>query len=99
MNDLRYATRALATTPAVVFVTAACLGLAIGVNTTLFSVFNAIVLQKPTAREPDRLVRNQISYANYRDLQSMAAFESAAVSGTTSLNLRSHGDRERRLTR
>jgi hypothetical protein len=68
MHDLRYAARALARTPAVVFVTVTCLALAIGVNTTLFSVFNAIVLQEPTAREPDRLVRiepgngNQISY-------------------------------------
>ena len=100
MNDLRYAARALARTPAVVLVTVTCLALAIGVNTTLFSVFNAVVLQEPTARQPDRLVRiepgngNQISYLNYRDLRGIAVFDDAAISAATSLNLRTGDDIE-----
>jgi predicted permease len=102
LNDVRYAARSLARTPAVVFVTVTCLALAIGVNTTLFSLFNAVLLQEPSAREPDRLVRiepgngNQISYLNYRDLRGNAAFADAAISGATPLNLRS-GDEIRAL--
>lgn len=64
--DIRYAWRTLARTPGVLAVLVLCLGL--GVNTTLFTLFNVTVLQGPTARDASRLVQiepgngDQISY-------------------------------------
>jgi putative ABC transport system permease protein len=94
VRDVRYAARTLARSPGLVIVTVLCLGLGIGVNATIFNLFNAAVLQEPTAREPQRLVRiepgnsDQISYLNYRDLLGTAGFDDIAISGSASLNLR-----------
>src|SRR5580704_18824366 len=93
-GDLHYAARGLRKHPELLVITALSLGLGIGVNTTLFNVFNIIVLQKPSAVEPNRMVRiepgngNGISYLNYRDMRSNAALAEAAITSNTMVNVR-----------
>ena len=102
-RDLRYAVRTLRKSPGHVAVVVLCLGLGIGVNTTIFGLFNAALLTPPTGRDPDRLVQiepgnsDQISYPNYKDLGRPAGFEDLALSGRVTLNLRS-GDSLQSLT-
>ncbi len=97
-RDLHYAARGLRKHPELLLITMLSLGLGIGVNTTLFNIFNVIVLQKPSAVEPDRIVRiepgnsNGISYLNYRDMQGSAAFSGTAITSTTTLNVRTDSD-------
>jgi predicted permease len=94
VRDIRYAVRTLSRSPGLLLVLVLCLGLGIGVNTALFTLFDRIVLEGPTGRDPDRLVQihpgngNQISYLNYRDLGSIPGFEGLAISGGATLNLR-----------
>ncbi len=57
MHDLRYALRILAKSPAFSSVIIAMVMLAIGANTAIFSVLQAVVLRPLPLREPDRLVR------------------------------------------
>jgi predicted permease len=99
-RDVLYAARGLRKHPELLVITALSLGLGIGVNTTLFNIFNIVVLQKPSAVEPSRMVRiepgnsNCISYLNYRDMRGSAAFAGTAITSTTTLNLRAGGDIE-----
>jgi predicted permease len=101
LQDIRYAVRTLRKSPGLVLTAVLSLGLGIGVNTSLFSVFSAIFLQKPTATNPDQLVRvepgnsNQFSYLNYRDLRESHAFPGLAAFAFTSLNLRTGNEMER----
>jgi putative ABC transport system permease protein len=102
-QDLHYAARGLRKHPELLVITALSLGLGIGVNTTLFNIFNIIVLQKPTAVEPNRIVRiepgnsNGISYLNYRDMRGGAAFAGTAITSITTLNLRTGNDTQQVL--
>jgi hypothetical protein len=76
------------------------LGLGIGVNTTVFNLFNIVVLEKPTAVEPDRLVSiepgngNRVSYANYKDLGASPAFAGMAVT-RAAVRINSYGQEPR----
>jgi putative ABC transport system permease protein len=102
VRSLRYAIRGLAKSPTLVVVATLSLALGIGVNTALYSVFRSVFLQPPTAVAPERLVRiepgnsNQISYLNFRDLQSGSTFDGLAAYAMVRLNLRS-GDRVERV--
>jgi predicted permease len=96
-RDLRYGARGLARSPVLVAVAALSLGLGVGVNTTIYSVVNALILNNVTAQEPERLVRaapgasgyGGVSYPNYQDLASSQVFESlAAFVHLTELNWR-----------
>jgi hypothetical protein len=93
-QDLIYAARSLRKSPGLVATVAISLGLGIGVNTTVFNLFNITVLAKPTAVEPDRLVTiepgngNRISYPNYKDLGASSAFAGMAVTTMGTVNLR-----------
>jgi len=97
-QDLRYAARGLRQHPELLIITALSLGLGIGVNTTLFNIFNVLVLQKPSAVASERIVRiepgnsNGISYLDYLDMQGITAFAGTAVSSTTTLNLSTGSD-------
>src|ERR1700722_5925498 len=97
-GDLHYAARGLRKHPELLVITALSLGLGIGVNTTLFNIFNVVLLQKPTAVEPDRIVRiepgnsNGISYLNYREMRGSAAFAGTAITSIAMLNVRSGDD-------
>ena len=103
VRDFRYAVRTLRKTPGLVALVVLCLGLGIGVNTTLFSLFNSLLLKEPTAHEPERLVHiepgngDQISYLNYKDLGHLSGFADLAISRRTALNL-SRGDTPQRVS-
>src|SRR3989454_12754663 len=55
-HDLRYALRALRRNPAFGIVAVLTIGLGVGVNTAVFSVIHAVLLNPLPFRDPDRLV-------------------------------------------
>ncbi|HEY5950541.1 MAG TPA: ABC transporter permease [Kofleriaceae bacterium] len=56
-QDVRYALRMMAKTPALTVVLAITLALGIGASTTIFSVVHSIVLRPLPYQQPDRIVR------------------------------------------
>lgn len=56
LQDIRFGFRVLRTSPVVTVVAIATLALAIGVNTTVFSVANGFLLRRPAVTDPDRLM-------------------------------------------
>jgi macrolide transport system ATP-binding/permease protein len=78
MQDLRYGLRTLVKKPAFTFVAVATLALGIGVNTALFTLFDAFMLKPLPLKDPGSLVklvgidqrgerRNLFSYPDYLD--------------------------------
>jgi hypothetical protein len=57
ISAIRYALRSLSKSPAFSAVIVAIIALAIGANTAIFSVLQAVVLRPLPFPEPDRLVR------------------------------------------
>ena len=65
IQDLRYAVRSLASHPSFALLSALCLGLAIGVNTTVFSLVNGLLLRPLPFEASDQLVTvNEQRHAN-----------------------------------
>jgi putative ABC transport system permease protein len=57
MNDLKFAVRNLAKSPGYALAAILTLAIAIGANTSMFSILYAVVLRPLAFREPDRIVR------------------------------------------
>jgi predicted permease len=108
ISDFRFAFRQLAKNPGFATVAALTLALGIGVNTTMFSVLNALVLRASPAREPARLVsifrtapQSQAwpqAPANFYDFQRQnISFESVAGYAWNNVNLAEPGQPAERL--
>jgi predicted permease len=108
--DTRFAVRRLLRSPGFTLVAVLSLGLSIGVNTSLFSFINALLLRPiPYARDPDRQVRifseeeaggaaRPVSFPNYLDLtRSLGTFSGLLASTTAQISLGSgdHADLEK----
>src|SRR5262245_23158859 len=97
-EDVRRGLRGLSSSPGLVAVSAASLGLGIGVNALLYMGVSTIYFHQPTIARADRVVgvepgnANQFSYPNYLDLQGIDNFAGVVGFRTSSLNLGS-GDR------
>ena len=57
LQDIRYAARKLARTPAFTFIAAFTLALAIGATTAIFSVIDGVLLKPLQFHEPEGVVR------------------------------------------
>ncbi|HEX4170452.1 MAG TPA: ADOP family duplicated permease [Bryobacteraceae bacterium] len=82
-EDAKYGSRSFLRSPQLLVVSMLSLGLAVGVNTTIFSLVRAIIGKHVTAAEPDRLVRMkfgpgtsaiQVSYPDYKEIRNTKAF-------------------------
>src|SRR5262245_42256286 len=99
-DDVSRGLRGLQRSPGLVAVSAASLGLGIGVNVLLSMGVTTIYFPQPTMTRADWVVgvepgnANQFSYPNYLDLQRVSSFDGVVGFRTSSLNLGS-GDRAR----
>jgi macrolide transport system ATP-binding/permease protein len=98
-QDLRFGARILKNSPGLSFTAAALIALVIGINTTIFSMVNALVTRPAPGVSPDGLVRIAIanrpgapfvSYPDYLDyaaqttsLRSLTAFTNGRVTVTS----------------
>ncbi|HZI22729.1 MAG TPA: ABC transporter permease [Gemmatimonadales bacterium] len=106
LQDLRYALRTLAQSPAFTLVVVLTLALGIGANTAIFSVVKGVLLTPLPYRDPSRLVvvwesngtsiHNVVSPANYMDWHDRAtSFSGLALLSWTGLTFT--GDRAERV--
>ena len=104
MNDLRFAIRQLFKSPGFTLVAVLTLALGIGANTAIFTVVNAVFLEKLPYREADRIAviwevnaerperSNVVAPANFiRWKERATAFESLAAYAETRANLTEGG--------
>ena len=108
-QDIRYAIRSLLKNPGFTAIAVACLALGIGVNSTIFSVVDGVILSPTPYPEADRIVvvnstnpkenvrRGGLSYADYKDFRdSNTTIASLAAFTDRSLTIAdSNGDPER----
>jgi putative ABC transport system permease protein len=85
LQDLRYAARTLLKTPAFTLIAVSCLALGIGVNATIFSVVDGVLLQPYPYRDAKRIIilnsakpearitRAFVSYPDFRDWRDQNA--------------------------
>ena len=100
LQDLRYALRSLVSHPGFTVVAVACLSLGIGVNATIFSVVDGVILRPAPYRDAERLLvvhsqnheqrinRGSLSYQDFKDVRDTAAtIESTAAFADRSLTI------------
>lgn len=81
-QDLRYTLRSLGRQPLLVVAATVSIAVAVGANTTVFSLASQFLFSTPSASDPDRLVRIQMSgnsHVSYRQWQALE--ESHALKG------------------
>src|SRR5256885_16955727 len=90
LQDLRYAWRTLGKSPGFTAVVVATLALGIGVNTTIFSVIEGVLLRPLPYQDPERIVvlwevtdaggETHVSEPNFRDWRAQThSFETMAL--------------------
>jgi predicted permease len=107
MTDFRAAVRALFNRPAFSVVAILTIGVGIGANTALFSIYDRLVLHPVTIKDPSSLVAilsggprlpvaaPAVSWPRYEELRAHAtSFESIGVSSFESLALTGNGEPE-----
>ena len=100
IQDLRYGARTLLRERAFAAVAILTLALALGANSAIFTVLNAILLQPLPYAEPDRLLKvrvfstvfsggegDQLAYPNIRDLRTLPSIENVAAYWTSGMFL------------
>jgi len=100
VQDLRYGLRVLRRNPGFTAVVVVTLALGIGANTTVFSLFNAILLRELPVKEPHRLVNlgpsHSFSYPDYLDFRDQSqAFEGLCAYYPATASLSGEGTPER----
>jgi len=106
-NDLRYALRMLVKSPGFTLVAVIALGLGIGANTAIFSIFNGMLLRPLPAKDPQQLVvlvshqrgfdfpRNT-SYPDFKEYRQLnAAFSDLIGYSITPVSFGAEGQPER----
>ncbi len=93
LQDLRYTLRALRKSPAFTLVAVATIALGIGVNSTIFSLVNAVLFRPLPAENPEELVdiyghaatssdHGTLSYPDFQDFQAQTETLSGLLSFT-----------------
>jgi putative ABC transport system permease protein len=107
LQDVRYAIRMCIGTPGFTIIAVVALALGIGANTAIFTIVNAVLLERLPFREPDRIVslweegrhrpgnNNTLGPANFiRWRERSSSFEAMAAMVDTRANLTGRGDPE-----
>ncbi len=106
-KDLRYAFRMLVKSPGFTLIAMLALGLGIGANTAIFSVFNGILWRPLPAKDPQQLVilaskqpgldfPRPLSYPDLKDYRELkAAFSDLAAYAPSPVNFGAEGRPER----
>ena len=87
-QDLRYTLRSLVRQPMLLIAAVVSIAVAVGANTTIFSLANELMFAMPSARRPNQLVHIQmgggshVSHLQWRQLE-----ESGALDGLTGFNI------------
>ena len=109
LNDLRFALRGFAKTPAFAALTIGTIALGIGAATAIFSVVDGVLLRSLPYPEPDRIVRvfqiaedrgqNNFSDANFADIRDRStSFEALAQASAGIVPASIEGEAVRALT-
>ncbi len=83
-QDLRYTLRSLARQPLLVFAATVSIAVAVGANSTIFSLATGLLLATPSTHRPDQLVHirmgtgSHVSYRQWRGLQESGALQGLA---------------------
>ncbi len=81
VQDLRYTLRSLARQPTLVGAATLSIAVAVGANTTIFSLATELLMAPPTAVRPDQLVHvrigggSHVSYQRWQDLDASGALQ------------------------
>jgi putative ABC transport system permease protein len=107
LQDIRYAIRMCVRTPGFTAIAVLALALGIGANTAIFTIVNAVLLERLPFREPDRIVslweegahrpgkNNSVGPANFiRWRERSSSFDAMAAMVDLRANLTGRGDPE-----